>query len=191
MKTMVCFSGGLDSAALLMMMKEQGEVVAISFDYGQPHRIELEYAKRFCNERLIPHQIVPIPIGKSGLMDSGSDTPVVMCRNTIMLSIASSMAHQLGCDQVAFGPTAEDYELFPDCRQEFVNMISSVMEYQGGPKIIAPLLEMTKPDIVSKALEYGISLNTTWSCYTPTESGEPCGVCLACQVREKGVAHAV
>jgi 7-cyano-7-deazaguanine synthase len=158
------------------------------FDYGQPHLLEVIYAKRFCVKRNIKLLSMDLFIPASGLL-ANDGSPVVQGRNLIMLAIGAAEASRMGCDEVWFGATAEDADLFPDCRQSFVDRLNAVMDVTNGPRIAAPLMKKTKREVVDMARELGIQDDETWSCYFPknTTPQEPCGECLACEVRIKGL----
>jgi 7-cyano-7-deazaguanine synthase len=189
----VCFSGGIDSAVVLAQSAAQGRVMAVLFDYGQPHKFELTKAKSFCYRRRIPLKEVKLDIPASGLLEGhNSGSPVVAGRNAMMISAAASIATVGGYAKVAIGPTAEDFEVFPDCRREFVEAMSEAIQLGGGPAVIAPLIDKFKPEIIGMAHEYGIDLGDTWSCYFPEElplapGVASCGECPACVVRRKGI----
>ncbi len=188
MSRVVLFSGGLDSAVLLELSRRatDGRTLALTFDYGQPHRIEVKYAKMFCARRGIEHWTMSLDVPASGLLTK-EESPVVLGRNMIMLSAAASLAMVRGDDEVWFGATGEDDELFPDCRPLFVHKMNGVMEAIGGPRISAPLMGCLKGDIFDMARDMEIDVNDTWSCYFP-EDKKPCGACLACKVRKRGEA---
>ena len=193
--TVVCFSGGIDSAVVLAQAVEAGRTLAVLFDYGQPHKFELTKAVAFCNRRRIPFKEVKLDLPSSGLLDGpNSGTPVVAGRNAVMISAAAAIAAAGGYAKVAIGPTVEDFEVFPDCRREFVEAMSEAIQLGGGPAVVAPLIDKLKPEIIGMAHEYGIDLGDTWICYFPEElplapGVASCGECPACVVRNRGIAE--
>jgi len=174
MKKAVLLSGGLDSA--LIAAKWQGSV-AISIDYGQAHKIELEYAKKIAAEYCREHIMLSIPIRPA-------KTDVIFeCRNAALASVGAMVAGSYGCDSLMVGCNFSDFDRFPDCRPAFwQSMCKAFNEGQYPVRIATPLLHMTKKEIVRNAKEIGLDPNDTWSCYTPRHTS-PCGVCLACQTR--------
>jgi 7-cyano-7-deazaguanine synthase len=193
--TVVCFSGGIDSAVVLAQAGREGRILAVLFDYDQPHKFELVKARAFCNRRRISFREVKLDIPSSGLLDGpDSGTPVVSGRNALMISAAASLATAEGFARVALGPTAEDAEVFPDCRREFVEAMSEAIQLGGGPEVVAPLLDKLKPEIIGMAVDLNIDLGETWSCYFPEEPPlgpgmSECGECAACKVRHRGIAE--
>jgi 7-cyano-7-deazaguanine synthase len=168
-KTFLLFSGGLDST--LCLHKYDVEL-AVGFDYGQAHAIELEYAKKIADVYNVKFQIVRIPkIDKT-------DDLVFAGRNAILLSHAASIAQAEGLDQVMIGCNKSDAEMFPDCRPEFIASISIAFEIAYGVSISAPLLKMTKKEIKAES-----PFLDTWTCYQPKD-GRPCGVCYSCRSLE-------
>ena len=183
MKTLVLFSGGLDSAVLLCIYAPRA--LAVSFDYGQSHSIEIEHAARFCKAREIEHLIAPITVAGGSLLDPAQSSPIAPARNLIMLATAASIAKQKGCDQLAIGVTAEDQDLFHDCRPAFLANLNAILQAQSLPTALAPLAGLNKRQITQLARRLGVDPKETWSCYHPTND-RPCGECLACDVRKKG-----
>lgn len=175
MKTLVCLSGGIDSAVVLHMMKERGPCEAVGFNYGQPHAIELIDAHILAENT--PFRIVNL--GKIHLIDD----VVFAGRNLIIASHAISIAASEGFDAIAIGCNWSDSIRFPDCRIEFWNAISSASKDAYGISIWRPLLHMSKAQVVAEALRRGINLEKTWSCYSPIDN-LPCHECLACKTRE-------
>ena len=172
---------------------EEGPAMAVLFDYGQPHRFEMTKARAFCNRRKIPIREVKLDLPTSGLLAGPeSGTPVVLGRNAMMISAAAAIASSEGYGKVAIGPTAEDWEVFPDCRGDFIEAMSKALQIGGGPEVVAPLIDKYKPEIIGMTEALGIDLSETWSCYFPEEMPlapgvSSCGQCPACKVRRKGI----
>lgn len=218
MKKAVCLlSGGLDSTTVLAIAQEQGyEVYALSFRYGQRHTIELEKAQQFALKRNVSRHITldidlrqfggsaltaDIAVPKSNsLTDVEQGIPItyVPARNTVFLSFALGWAETLGAQDIFIGVNALDYSGYPDCRPEFLQAFEHLanlatkagVEGTQQLKIQAPLLHMSKSDIVLKGTALGIDFGETSSCYDPAPSGAPCGHCDACLLRAKGFAEA-
>jgi 7-cyano-7-deazaguanine synthase len=210
----VCLlSGGLDSTTCLAIARQQGlKCYCLSFDYGQRHSIELQAARRVARslgaEELRVVKIDLRAFGGSALTDSinvpkdrddrqtAREIPVtyVPARNTIFLSFALAYAEVIGADRIYIGVNALDYSGYPDCRPEFISAFEKLANLatkagvQGTStiRIEAPLLQMTKAAIVRKAVEVGVDLSLTHSCYDPDPSGKPCGRCDSCVLRRKG-----
>ncbi len=206
-------SGGLDSAtALFIARNESFTPLALTIDYGQLHRRELESAKQIAKHVEIEHRIVSIqlPWGGSALLDPKIQIPenrsvdeipkeipatYVPARNTIFLSLAASFAEARGAEAIFIGANALDYSGYPDCRLEY--LISFEMLLKQGTKrgvegksveIKAPLIVLKKSEIIRIAHALGVPIEWTWSCY---KGGEfPCGVCDSCLLREKGFKEA-
>lgn len=195
MKTLVILSGGLDSTTALHKLMADGHTVgAISFDYGQKHSKELDYACYWTQFLNVPHEIVHLGGVFSGSALTG-DKPmpltdysvesmkstVVPNRNMVMLAIAISKAIQHGYDAVAYGAHAGDRDVYPDCRPEFVDVMrqAAMLCDWNNIKLLAPLIDLDKRQIVKLARSLKIDLKRTWSCY---EGGaEPCGKCGSCR----------
>ena len=202
-KTVVVFSGGLDSTTLLYHLIELGhEVKAISFDYGQRHRKELDAASKIASNLRIEHRIVDVTglvaiFGSNALTDYQVDVPhgeysphtmqvtVVPNRNMIMLSIATGWAIALGYDSVAFGAHSGEYTPYPDCQPVFAAALNAATHVcDASPiEVFAPFIRWSKGDIVLRGKILGVPFDMTWSCY---EGGdEPCGKCSTCLDRLK------
>jgi 7-cyano-7-deazaguanine synthase len=212
----VLLSGGLDSATTLAMARAQGyETYALSFDYGQRHCFELEAARRVADSLgAREHRIVKIDHGifrGSALTDSvdvpkkrsekeiGAGVPLtyVPARNIIFLSHALAWAETIPAGHIFLGVNALDYSGYPDCRPEFIALFETMANIgtkagiEGARfQIHAPLIKLSKADIVRKALELHVDLSLTRSCYDPTPDGFACGECDACQLRLKGFREA-
>ncbi len=214
----VCLlSGGLDSSTCLALARRQGyQCYALSFDYGQRHRVELEAARRVAAALgVAEHRIVRIDLrafGHSALTDDwavpkgrsaaemGREIPItyVPARNTIFLAFALAWAEVLEAADIFIGVNALDYSGYPDCRPAFIEAFEKManlatkagVEGRTRLRIHAPLLELTKADIVRTALDAGLDPGLTHSCYDPAEDGRPCGACDSCLLRAKGFAEA-
>jgi len=215
-RAVVLVSGGLDSTTTLAIARAQDfECYALSFDYGQRHKIELEAARNIAEalgareHRVV--QIDPQIFAGSALTDDiavpksrseaeiSQDIPVtyVTARNTVFLSCALAWAEGLGAFDIFIGVNALDYSGYPDCRPEFIRAFAEMANLgtkagAGGARfhIHTPLAEITKADIIRQALELGVDLSLTHSCYDPTADGRACGVCDSCQLRRKGFRDA-
>jgi len=211
----VLLSGGLDSATCLALARRWGWAVhALSFDYGQRHRVELGLARRLARRwGALSHRVARMPflaeIGGSALTDRRLAVPrnalgskpipstYVPARNTIFLSAAAALAEVTGATEVVIGANALDYSGYPDCRPAYLRAFEKVARLgtKAGDEgraltIRAPLLRMSKARIVALALALGVDPAATSSCYAPGASGEPCGRCDACLLRAKGFAEA-
>ena len=206
MKCVVLFSGGMDSAVLLHWMREKGyEVAALAFDYGQRHRIELEYASKYATANHFPIEVANVSAiasliaGKSCQMnrdvavphgsftDESMKATVIPNRNMIMLSIAVGHAIASGASVVAFAAHSGDRTIYPDCRREFVESLDSAVgkcDWQHV-SLYAPFLEMHKGAVAAQGYRLGVNFAATWSCY---EGGpQPCGQCGACNERQEAL----
>jgi 7-cyano-7-deazaguanine synthase len=211
-KAVVLVSGGLDSATTLALARADGfSCYALSFDYGQRHRLELEAARRVAEALgAQDHRQLRLPIGELGgsaLTDTniavpetaGEGIPVtyVPARNTVFLSIALGWAEVLDAHHIFIGANAVDYSGYPDCRMEFIQAferLANVATRAGvegrGFHIHAPLIHMTKAEIIRSGTRLGVDYGLTTSCYAPSEDGRACGVCDACRIRAAGFAEA-
>jgi 7-cyano-7-deazaguanine synthase len=210
-RAVVLVSGGLDSATTLAICGQDGfEAYALSFDYGQRHRLELDAARRVAASLGVrDHRIAKIDLrvfGGSALTDDiavpkksdtkgESEIPVtyVPARNTIFLSYALAWCEVLGAADIFIGANAIDYSGYPDCRPEFISAfqhLAAVATKAGveGTKfqIQAPLISMSKADIIRKGAELGVDFSLTHSCYDPTAAGLACGECDSCRIRLAG-----
>jgi 7-cyano-7-deazaguanine synthase len=214
-RAVVLLSGGLDSATTLAICRHDGfEPSALSFDYGQRHRLELSAAKRVAASLgAHEHRIAKIDLrvfGGSAITDeiavpknrpakSDSDIPVtyVPARNTIFLSYALAWCEVLGGADIFIGANAIDYSGYPDCRPEFISafeQLAGVATKAGVEgtrfRIHAPLISMSKADIIRKGTELGVDFSLTHSCYDPTVDGVACGHCDSCRLRLEGFREA-
>jgi 7-cyano-7-deazaguanine synthase len=217
LKAVVLLSGGIDSATTLAFAKNEGfDVYALSFRYGQRHAIELEAAKRIAQQGSVAeHLIIDIDlrrIGGSALtadiavpkarsieqMNRNIPATYVPARNTVFLSYALAWAEVIGADDIFIGVNALDYSGYPDCRPEYIfayeqmaNLATKAAVEDGKKlKIHAPLIEMSKSQIIRKGIELGVDYSLTHSCYDPSASGEACGGCDSCLLRLKGFRDA-
>ena len=208
----VLLSGGLDSATVLAMARQQGfRCFALSVDYGQRHHAELAAAKRVADKLgAAEHRVINIDLtafGGSALTDSRIAVPehatagipltYVPARNTIMLSLALAWAEVLQSQDIFFGVNAVDYSGYPDCRPEYVEAFQSMANLatkaavEGYPlKIHAPLLHMSKAEIIRQGTALGVDFSLTVSCYQADEEGRACGVCDSCRLRRAGFEDA-
>lgn len=195
-------SGGVDSAVVLALALRDGfEIHAISFLYGQRHRVELNAAHRLADHyKVTQHVVVAIdPTVFGGAVLTGGDqrfgpdeapATYVPARNTLFLSHAVAWAEALGAYDVFLGPNADDAAGYPDCQEPYLRAFERVAALgtqagrRRGMTIHAPLVHRSKREVVDLARALGVPLELTWSCYFPTASGEPCGRCDACRLRE-------
>ena len=211
-KAVTLLSGGLDSMVAAALAREAGfSVLALTVDYGQRHRIELEAAARIASELGAErHVVLPLDLrafGGSALTADiavpkagpGDEIPVtyVPARNTIFLSLALGWAEAAGAADIYIGVNALDYSGYPDCRPDFVAAFERLAALatkagdEGGHfRIATPLLRMTKADIVSEAHRLGLDSGLSWSCYDPAPGGRHCGLCDSCRLRAKGFQEA-
>ena len=212
----VLLSGGLDSATTLAIARSQDyEIYALSFDYGQRHKRELDAAKKVARSLgakkhlvvKIDNQIfagsaltndVDVPKSRSE-KEIGTGIPVtyVPARNTIFLAHALAWAETISAGHIFIGANAIDYSGYPDCRAEFIALFETLANIatkagvEGARiQIHAPLIKMSKADIVRKAVELDIDLALTHSCYDPSPNGRACGKCDSCRLRQKGFREA-
>jgi 7-cyano-7-deazaguanine synthase len=213
----VLLSGGLDSAVTLAICKAEGfEPHALSFEYGQRHAIEISAARRVAASMQVQdHRIATIDLrvfGGSALTSDGLEVPqnrvasdieigipvtYVPARNTIFLSYALAFAEVLAARDIFIGVNAVDYSGYPDCRPEFLHAFEQLAAAatKAGVKgarvhIRAPLLQLSKAEIVRKGIGLGVDFSLTHSCYAPTRDGAACGTCDSCQLRLKGFRDA-
>lgn len=216
-RAVVLLSGGLDSSTALAVAKSRGfEVFALSVDYGQRHRVELERAAAVAKALgAAEHRTVTIDlraIGGSALTadvavpkdrsadDMGHGVPVtyVPARNTILLGLALGYAETLGAFDLFIGANVLDYSGYPDCRPEFLAAFENLAdlatkagtEGAGKFRVHSPLLKMTKAEIIREGVRLGVDYGLTLSCYDPDADGRACGRCDSCQLRRKGFAEA-
>ncbi|MBV9931778.1 MAG: 7-cyano-7-deazaguanine synthase QueC [Alphaproteobacteria bacterium] len=208
----VLLSGGLDSMVAAALAREEGfAVLALTVDYGQRHRIELEAAARVAAAvGVARHVVLPLDLrafGGSALTADiavpkegvGDDVPVtyVPARNTILLALALGWAEAAGARDLFIGVNALDYSGYPDCRPEFIAAFERLAAMAtkagaaGAPfRIRAPLQHMTKADIAREAARLGLDAGLSWTCYDPAPGGLHCGRCDACRLRGRGFEEA-
>jgi 7-cyano-7-deazaguanine synthase len=213
----VLLSGGMDSSTTAAIARHEGfRLFALTIDYGQRHRLELESARKvaqFLNAA--EHIVLKVDLtcfGRSALTDTiavPKDRPVtaghgeipvtyVPARNTVFLALALAYAESRGLADIFIGANAVDYSGYPDCRPEFIEAFEHLanlgtkagVEGRTRFRIHAPLLQMTKAQIIRRGIELGLDYGLTHTCYDPTPDGLACGRCDACQLRKKGFAEA-
>jgi 7-cyano-7-deazaguanine synthase len=215
-RAIVLVSGGLDSATCLAWARSQGFIcLALSFDYGQRHRVELEAARCVASALgAVQHFVVPIDLrmfGGSALTadirvpkrrspkDMGKGIPItyVPARNTIFLSFALAWAEVRAVSDIVIGVNAVDYSGYPDCRLEFIrsfeataNLATKVAAEGSRLRIHTPLIWLTKAEIIRLGASLGVDYSLTHSCYDPAPRGAPCGECDSCLLRRKGFEDA-
>ncbi|MBD9397215.1 7-cyano-7-deazaguanine synthase QueC [Pseudomonas sp. PDM11] len=211
-KAVILLSGGLDSATVVAMAREQGySCYSMSFDYGQRHRSELQAAERVARQLgVVEHKVIGINldgIGGSALTDASIEVPqspttgipvtYVPARNTVFLSLALGWAEVLEAQDIFIGVNAVDYSGYPDCRPEFVNAfehmanLATKMGVEGRRiRIQAPLQVLSKAEIVQAGSRLGVDYGLTVSCYLADADGRACGKCDSCRLRAAGFAAA-
>ena len=213
MKAVILLSGGLDSATVLAIAKNEGrECLALSIVYGQRHRVEIDAAKRVADAMgVAEHAIHPLDLRVFGASALTADISVpkdsvgapgipityVPARNTIFLSVALGYAEARNAAEIWIGVNALDYSGYPDCRPEFIDAFQQVI-WKGTrsgvehrePRLVAPLLHMTKADIIRRGVELGVDYSITHSCYDPAPDGRACGHCDSCLLRRRGFIDA-
>jgi 7-cyano-7-deazaguanine synthase len=217
MKAVCLLSGGLDSSTCLAWALRHGyQPYALSFDYGQRHRVELDAARNIAGALgAAAHRVAKIDLrafGHSALTDdidvpkgrgehemsAGIPITYVPARNTIFLSFALAWAEVLESSDILIGVNALDYSGYPDCRPEYIAAFETManlatkagVEGRTRIRIHTPLIDLSKADIVRLAAELGVPFGLTYSCYDPDDSGRPCGACDSCLLRAKGFREA-
>jgi 7-cyano-7-deazaguanine synthase len=215
-KAVVLLSGGLDSTTVLAIALAEGySVYALSFDYGQSHKTELEAAARIAKAAGVERHVIlkidlrafggsaltddiEIPKGRSAeTMGEGIPVTYVPARNTVFLSLALAWAEAVGAGNIFIGVNALDYSGYPDCRPEYIEAFQRLADLatkagtEGGMKfnVHTPLIAMTKKEIIEAGLALGVDYAVTSTCYDPSASGAACGFCDACLLRLKGFAE--
>ncbi|WP_226645244.1 7-cyano-7-deazaguanine synthase QueC [Microbulbifer variabilis] len=211
-KAVILLSGGLDSATVLAMARAEGyECYALGFDYGQRHEAELLAAKRVAADLgAVEHKVVKLDlrsIGGSALTDDSIEVPeeetsgipvtYVPARNTVFLSIALGWAEVLGAQDIFVGVNAVDYSGYPDCRPEYIEAYEKManLATRAGVEghklsVRAPLMQMSKADIVLEGTRLGVDYSLTVSCYQARPDGAACGRCDSCRLRATGFTDA-
>jgi len=212
-KAICLLSGGLDSSTCLALARRDGfACYALSFDYGQRHKFELEAAARIAGHYGAARHLViqtgldafggsaltadiAVPKARSaGEMAHGIPITYVPARNTIFLSFALAWAEVLGSSDIFIGVNALDYSGYPDCRPEFIQAFEKManlatkagVEDRQALEVHTPLIALTKAQIIRKGIELGVDYGLTSSCYDPSPTGAPCGQCDSCLLRRKG-----
>ena len=210
-RAVILLSGGLDSTTVLAIARSDGlECHCLTVDYGQRHRVELDAARRVADTLgAISHRIISLDlraIGGSALTDDikvpkdqdpeSCEVPVtyVPARNTVLLSLLLGLAEVVEADQLFIGANTVDYSGYPDCRPAFLEAferLASLATVAGAEhgvrfRVRAPLLELSKAEIIRRGLSLGVDYGLTWSCYDPTPDGLPCGHCDSCILRARG-----
>jgi 7-cyano-7-deazaguanine synthase len=213
----VLLSGGLDSATAAAWAIDRGyRLSALSVDYGQRHRCELESARAVAGALgITDHAVIRVDLaafGGSALVDAAIDVPkgrsdaeighgipttYVPARNTVFLALAMAMAETRGAEALVLGVNAIDYSGYPDCRPEFLDAFSKLAQLatKAGTEgkrleIVAPLIDLSKEAIIRLGLSLGLDYGLTTSCYDPDAAGRPCGRCDSCRLRAAGFAAA-
>lgn len=217
-EAIVLLSGGLDSATTLAIARREGFACrALSFRYGQRHSREIDAARRVARSLgVVEHRLIDIDLGALGgsaLTDSQIDVPkdradlgeggaipptYVPARNTIFLSYALAWAEVLGVFDIFIGVNSTDYSGYPDCRAEFIAAFEAManlataaaVQGKGRYRIHAPILHMSKAEIIRTGTQLGVDYSLTHSCYDPDSQGRSCGRCDSCRLRLKGFAEA-
>jgi 7-cyano-7-deazaguanine synthase len=216
-KAVVLTSGGLDSTTALALALSQGfECICLSFQYGQRHHVEIAAARRVAAAMNIArHEIIPVDLGRVGgsaltadidiptgrdleTMAGGIPVTYVPARNTVFLSYALAWAEVLAAPDIFIGVNAVDYSGYPDCRPEYIaayekmaNLaVRDAVEGRIAIRIHAPLLHMSKADIIRTGIRLGVDYGLTHSCYNPSQDGLACGVCDSCILRLNGFKQA-
>jgi len=208
-RAVVLLSGGLDSATTLALARSEGHAChALSVDYGQRHSAELEAAARVAMALgALEHRVVDVDLGQFGgsaLTDTAIDVPMhgvqpgipatyVPARNTVMLSLALAWAEVLGAHDIFVGVNAVDYSGYPDCRPEYIaafeamaNLATKAAVEGARLRLHAPLIALSKAEIIRRGTALGVDYGLTVSCYQADESGAACGLCDACRLRRAG-----
>ena len=202
----VLHSGGLDSTVCLLLARKNGRTPhSFGINYGQRHDVELAYAARQCTEFGIPRHVLSVAWQKPEIyiprdrsvaeMKAGIAPTFLPGRNAVFLALACAEAAGIGAEEVWIGVNAVDYSGYPDCRESFLSAFRAMWAeaVPNPPRIVAPLVTLTKPEIAALATDLGLKKGDTWSCYAPNlDSGtpEPCGHCDACLLHTHAWAEA-
>ena len=213
MKAVILLSGGLDSATVLAIARSEGrECHALSIVYGQRHQVELDAAKRVASSMGVAEHVIEnldlrifgasaltadIDVPKDAVGAPGIPITYVPARNTIFLAIALGFAEAREAQEIWLGVNAIDYSGYPDCRPEFLDAFQQVILRgtrsgieHGEPRLVAPLISMSKADIIRKGISLGVDYAMTHSCYDPSPDGLACGHCDSCILRRRGFEEA-
>ncbi len=214
-RAVVLLSGGLDSATTLALTVARGdEVWALSFDYGQRAAAELDASRRLCESLGVrEHRVLPLSLdvlvesaltGQDDVPDDGQGprrhgvpTTYVPARNTVFLALALGLAETIGAHTIVIGANALDYSGYPDCRPEYLaqfNALAALATAEGASggrpvRVEAPLMDLSKADIIREGLALGLDFSLTVSCYAPGPGGRPCERCESCAIRARGFAE--
>ena len=211
-KAVVLFSGGLDSTTVLVYALKQGyDVYPLTFSYGQRHSIEIKQSEKTLEKygllnRQTIFSIDLTPFVNCSLINKNLEVPefaenripstYVPSRNLIFLSVASGFAETLGAEKIFIGVNSVDYSGYPDCRPEFVDAFNKTIAVgtkqgvESGIEVAAPILNMSKKEIIELGMSLGVDYSLTHSCYNPTPDGLSCGVCDSCRLRLEGFKQA-
>ena len=211
-KAVVLFSGGLDSTTVLVYALKQGyDVYPLTFSYGQRHAIEIKQSERTLEKygllnRQTIFSIDLTPFVNCSLINKNLEVPefaenripstYVPSRNLIFLSVASGFAETLGAEKIFIGVNSVDYSGYPDCRPEFVDAFNKTIAVgtkqgvESGIEVVAPILNMSKKEIIELGMSLQVDYSLTHSCYNPTPDGLSCGVCDSCRLRLEGFRQA-
>jgi 7-cyano-7-deazaguanine synthase len=205
-RAIVLHSGGLDSTVCLLLARKYGrEPISLGLHYGQRHDVELAYAARQCARFDIARRVLEVKWDRPAIdipkdrtvaeMKAGIAPTFVPGRNAVFLALACAEAAGADADEVWLGVNAVDYSGYPDCRESFLQAFRAMWAeaVPNGPRIVAPLVTLTKPEIASLARELGLNPGETWSCYAPDLRGDepqPCGHCDACLLHTHAWADA-
>ena len=213
MRAVVLLSGGLDSATVLAIARSEGrECLALSFVYGQRHGVELAASRRVAAAIGVREHVEytldlrqfggsaltsDIAVPKDDLGHVGIPITYVPARNTVFLSIALAFAETREASEIWLGVNALDYSGYPDCRPAFLDAFQNVILQgtrsgieKGEPKLVAPLLHLTKAQIIARGVSLGVDYSITHSCYDPAPDGRACGHCDSCLLRRRGFEEA-
>ena len=212
-KAVILLSGGLDSATVLAIARSEGRVChALSIVYGQRHEVEMQAAQRIATAYGVEEHVIEnldlrifgasaltadIDVPKDAVDAPGIPVTYVPARNTIFLALALGFAEARGAREIWLGVNAVDFSGYPDCRPEFLDAFQQVILRgtrsgieQGEPRLVAPLISMSKADIIRKGLSLGVDYSLTHSCYDPSPDGLACGHCDSCLLRSRGFREA-
>lgn len=209
-EVVLLLSGGIDSTTLLAeLRKNQKSIHALSFDYGQRHWVELQYASKNAEfYKVTKHKIINLDLSQvnssssllkrgeivqqynNGIIPQTISHEYVPGRNLMMLSMAASYAEAYNINEIYFGANMDDALRFPDCSLEFIEKLNVLWKCLPNTKninLIAPYLNLTKAEVIRRSMELGVNLHNTISCYSPDFAGNECGGCLACCLKKKAV----
>lgn len=215
-RAVVLLSGGIDSSTCLAVAKHMGfEIYALTIDYGQRHKVEIDSARKVASVlKVNEHKVLnldlralggsaltsemEVPKNEDPLERPGIPITYVPARNTIFLSLALAYAESIGSFDIFIGANQVDFSGYPDCREDYLRAfeqmanlaLKATVEGKGRMRIHAPLLNMTKGEIIQRAVDLGLDLALTHSCYDPSPDGRACGMCDSCQMRKKGFRQA-